>query len=65
MIRNRKPTARVKHGDKELVKRVINKEMKTGQATDLIKSSKSILARTISRLIEEYPCDCNHLLTNQ
>ena len=31
------------------VKKVIDKEIKTGKATDLIKTSKSILARTISK----------------
>ena len=33
----------------EAVKKVIDKEIKTGKATNLIKTSKSVLARTISK----------------
>lgn len=50
MVRNRKPSSRVRHSDEEIlqaVTKVINKELTIREAADSINISKSTLARAV------------------
>lgn len=50
MVRNRKPTGRVRHSDEEIlhaVRKVVNKELTIREAADSINISKSTLARAV------------------
>lgn len=52
MVRNKKPTARVRHNDEEILRavvKVVNQQMTIREAADNISMSKSTLARAVTK----------------